>query len=117
VPLTFLGAGEEEAAEAGYLIASDEAHAAQESAAAAGKSWTTQRRAFWKAEAKSEGAAERWGAPNVERMKSGNAPQIDGESVELHHTPVARRDGGTKVRPVTPAQHEQVDPFRRRGRP
>ena len=57
------------------------------------------------------------GAGNVERMKKGNAPQIDGESVELHRTPVAKRDGGAQVQAVTPAQHAQVDPFRRTGTP
>lgn len=100
------------------LTASAEAHAAQESAAAAGKSWTTQRRAFWKAEAASEDAAERWGADNVGRMEKGLAPKIRNpktgamESVELHHDPVPKRAGGTQVRPVTPDEHRAVDVFR-----
>ena len=102
----------------GALRASRAAHAAQEGAAAAGKSWTTQRRAFWKTEAASEEALERWGAGNVERMQKGLAPQLRNprtgqlESVELHHTPVPKRHGGTKVEPVTPDQHKLIDPFR-----
>jgi hypothetical protein len=99
-------------AEAEGLEVSAEAHAAQQEAASAGRSWTTQRRAFWKAEAGSEGAAERWGAGNVDRMNRGLAPQIEGRSVELHHTPIPQRAGGTRVVPMTPAQHAQVDPFR-----
>ena len=99
------------------LRASPSAHAAQEEAAAAGRSWTTQRRTFWRTEAASEGAAQRWGEANVSRMRMGNAPQIDGRPVELHHTPVPQRAGGMQVRPVTPEQHAQQDPFRRLGNP
>lgn len=98
--------------------ASAGAHLAQETAAAAGRSWTTQRRAFWKAESGSEGSTERWGGEeNVRRMNRGLAPQIEGRSVELHHTPVPQRQGGTQVTPVTPEQHARVDPFRKVKQP
>ncbi len=97
----------------GKLVTSRAAHAAQEAAGSAGRSWTTQRRRFWKAEAASEGASERWGADNIGRMRRGNAPQIEGQSVELHHTPTPRRDGGIQVEAVTPDQHRAVDPYRK----
>src|SRR5690349_24432569 len=107
VPLLPAGAGV-------ALRASGAAHDAQRSAAAAGRSWTTQRRAFWKAESVTEGALQRWGGQtNVDRMRRGLAPQIGGRSVELHHTPTPFRLGGVDVIPVTPAQHAQIDPFRR----
>jgi len=102
----------------GTLAVSAEAHRAQQAAAVAGRSWTTQRRALWRAEAASEGAVERWGARNVERMTRGRAPQVRNprtgqmESVELHHTPTPQREGGTRVRPVTPDQHRAADPYR-----
>jgi hypothetical protein len=100
--------------------ASRAAHAAQEGVAAAGRSWSTQRRAFWKAEAASEEAVTRWGAENVERMGSGRAAQYRDakgsvRSVELDHTPVPQREGGTRVVPKTREQHAQDDPFRRLG--
>jgi len=105
-------------AELGALLSSPEAHAAQQDAATAGKSWTTQRSEFWKAEAGSEGAEDRWGASNVERMQKGLAPQLPNSSggassVELHHTPVPAREGGRAVVPVTPEEHAAVDAFRR----
>jgi hypothetical protein len=102
------------------LVASPEAHASQESAAKSGKSWATQKQAFWKAEAGSEGAAARWGEANVERMSGGLAPQLPDSwgtmrSVELHHSPTPFREGGTRVMPVTPEEHAAMDPFRRLG--
>jgi hypothetical protein len=108
--------------QAGGRMASRAAHAAQEFAASVGRSWSTQRRAFWRAEAAAEGAAERWGAGNIERMKSGRAAQYVDESgqvrsYELHHTPTAKRDGGTQVRPVTREEHADVDQHRRLKKP
>jgi hypothetical protein len=90
------------------------AHAAQEGKALLGRAWSTQRRAFWKAEAASEGAAERWGASNVELMKRGRAAQYTDDSgnlvpYELHHTPTGKAAGGNKVRIVTREEHAAVD--------
>lgn len=92
-------------------------HQAQERAAADGRSWSAQRRTFWRAEAQRPDAAERYGQDNHDRMTRGQAPQYPDmhgrmRSAELHHEPKARREAGIKVVPVTPDQHERIDPHR-----
>lgn len=81
--------------------------------------WPTQQRRYWKNESEKEGATEKWGAENVDRMKRGLAPQEmnrktgELESRELHHSPVPRRDGGKEFIAVRPEEHAELDPYRR----
>lgn len=76
---------------------------------------------FWKNEAASADAVEKYGAENVARMKKGNAPQRYNpdkggiESMELSHEPIPKRDGGKDFVPRWPQDHAKVDPFRRPG--
>jgi RHS repeat-associated protein len=84
-------------------------------------SWSTVRSRYWKNEAASGEAAEKWGAENVGRMKRGRAPQRynadkgDTESMELSHEPLPMRDGGKDVVPRWPQDHAAVDPYRHPG--
>ncbi|MDA8235192.1 MAG: hypothetical protein M0Z31_10405 [Clostridia bacterium] len=84
-------------------------------------SWSTVRQRFWKNEPASEGAAEKYGAENVDRMRKGLAPQRYNpdkggmESMELSHEPVPARDGGRDFVPRWPQDHAKVDPFRHPG--
>jgi filamentous hemagglutinin len=84
-------------------------------------SWSAVRSRFWKNEAQSPGAAEKYGAENLDRMSNGLAPQRYNpdkggmESMELSHEPVPARDGGTEFVPRWPQDHATVDPFRRPG--
>jgi hypothetical protein len=102
------------------LRSSPQAHAAQEALAAAGRSWTTQQRTFWRVESATKEAAQRWGGENLDRIRTGRAPQyadVNGRthSVELDHTPVPQRAGGTRVEPKTREQHARDDPYRKVG--
>lgn len=84
-------------------------------------SWTTVRTRFWKNEAATEGAAEKYGTDNISRMQTGRAPQrfnqekAGMESMELSHEPIPRRDGGTEFVPRWPQDHAKVDSFRHPG--
>jgi filamentous hemagglutinin len=84
-------------------------------------SWSTVRSRFWRNEAAAEGAAERYGAENLERMSRGRAPQRFNpdkggmESMELSHEPVPAREGGRDFVPRWPQDHAAVDPHRRPG--
>lgn len=81
--------------------------------------WSTQATRYWKNEAATEGAIEKWSAENIKRMKRGLAPQrfnrVTGlwESKELHHTPIPRRHGGNKFIEVWPDEHAAIDFYRR----
>jgi hypothetical protein len=80
--------------------------------------WSTQKVRTWKNEAAKEGAVEKWGAENVERMKKGLAPQREHEntgkweSKEFHH-PQPQREGGKEVIDLWPEDHARVDYYRR----
>ncbi len=82
-------------------------------------SWTTQARRTWKNEAAKKGAAKKWKPEYLERMKRGRPPRRknrktgEWESMELHHHPVPRRDGGTEVIMVWPEEHARIDFYRR----
>jgi len=94
--------------------------------------WSTARKNFWKAEAKTN--PSKYSAKNIARMEEGKAPMITATirdklgsiqqvdvSMELHHTNIPQRVGGMNVHapsnltPLTPWQHEAVDPFRHTG--
>ncbi len=83
--------------------------------------WSTVRSRFWKNEGATEGAAEKYGAENLDRIRAGKAPQRYNadkggiESMELSHEPIPARDGGQNVVPKWPQDHAAVDPFRRPG--
>ena len=80
--------------------------------------WSTQRARYWKNAAAEDGAADRYGEENLERMQRGLAPQRYNEdkgameSMDLSHEPIPQRDGGTDVVPRWPQDHQSVDPFR-----
>jgi len=82
-------------------------------------SYEAQRQRMWKNKAAEEGAVDKWGAENVERMKKGRAPLRknprtgEWESKELHHDPVPKRQGGKEVIDLWPDEHADVDPYRR----
>lgn len=82
---------------------------------------TTVRNRFWKNEAAKPGAAERWGAENLERMRKGRPPQRYNpdkggiESMELSHEPIPLRERGRNLVPRWPQDHGAVDPFRHPG--
>ncbi len=84
-------------------------------------SWTTQARRTWKNEAAKEGAEQKWLPEDLERMKRGRPPRRknletgEWESMELHHHPVPRRDGGTEVIMVWPEEHAIVLLLENRG--
>jgi len=90
-------------------------------ATAGAPNWNTVRARFWKNEATSGEAAQRYGAANVERMKRGLAPQRYNdqkggmESMDLSHEPTPARNGGTNVVPRWPQDHAKVDKYRRPG--
>ena len=75
----------------------------------------------WKNEAAAPGAADKWGAAKVERMRTDRAPQRYNadkggmESMELSHEPIPARDGGTQVVPRWPQDHGAIGPFRHPG--
>lgn len=97
---------------------SKEAHDLQEEKAALGRSWTTQREAFWKQASKAEDAVNNWSERNIDRMSRGRAPKLPNaagkeQSAELSHEPIPQRNGGTQVVPRTPEQHANVDEYRR----
>ena len=109
-------------AKAGDLrdLVSAKAHEVQEGLAAAGRSWSAQRQAFWKEVSKMPDVAEKWAKENIDRMRTGRAPRLpnkagESQSAELSHEPVPQREGGTQVVPRTPDQHASVDYFRRLG--
>ncbi|WP_232520286.1 RHS repeat domain-containing protein [Ralstonia solanacearum] len=83
--------------------------------------WSTVRSRYWKNEAATEGAADRYGEANAARMSAGKAPQRYNsdkggiESMELSHEPIPARDGGKSVTPRWPQDHGAVDPYRRPG--
>ena len=66
-------------------------------------------------------AVDMYGAENIERMKSGLAPQRYNpdkggmESMELSHEPIPAREGGTEVVPRWSQDHAKIDPFRHPG--
>ena len=80
-------------------------------------SWSTVRQRYWKNEAYYN--ADKYSAPNLDRMKTGRAPQVELNgrmySMELHHR-VPRRDGGSNaysnLLQVTPWEHAEIDQFR-----
>lgn len=95
--------------------------------------WSTARKEYWKKEAKNNPG--KYSPNNLQRMTDGKAPkmtvtvvnnktgvvsQVD-VSMELHHTNVPQRVGGPNVHnasnltPLTPWQHEAVDPYRHTG--
>ncbi|MGR0116379.1 hemagglutinin repeat-containing protein [Ralstonia pseudosolanacearum] len=84
-------------------------------------SWSAVRSRFWKNEAQAPDAAEKYGQENIDRMRSGLAPQRYNpdkgglESMELSHEPVPARDGGKEFVPRWPQDHATVDPYRRPG--
>lgn len=84
-------------------------------------SWTTVRTRFWKNEAASSGAAKKYGAENLERMRRGRAPQRYNadkggiESMDLSHEPIPFRNGGKDFVPKWPQEHAATDPFRYPG--
>jgi RHS repeat-associated protein len=93
--------------------------------------WSTARKNFWKSEARTNASA--YSPANLQRMANGTAPRMQVEvlkngqrvikdvSMELHHTNIPQRVGGPNVHnannlsPLTPWQHEAVDPFRNTG--
>jgi RHS repeat-associated protein len=95
--------------------------------------WGTARKNYWKDEAKNNPSA--YSSNNLNRMQDGLAPKINATvinnktgaittqdySMELHHTNIPQRVGGTGVHSVnnlsslTPWQHEAVDPYRNTG--
>ena len=99
------------------------------------KSWSTQRKNYWKARAKAKDAARKYSAKNLKRMKRGLAPKIRARvknlktgkseirdiSMELHHKylPQRGRAGASgdpwNLEEVTPWAHEGMDPFRHTG--
>jgi RHS repeat-associated protein len=95
--------------------------------------WSTARKNYWKSEAKNNSGS--YSAANLTRMRDGKAPKmtvtvIDNHtgvvrqmdvSMELHHAGIPQRVGGPNVHnasnlsPLTPWQHEAVDPYRHTG--
>jgi RHS repeat-associated protein len=94
--------------------------------------WKTARQNFWKQEAANNQTTRKYSQRNLNRMSEGKAPKMTVEvtnrstgitsikdySLELHHTIIPQRVGGTSVHNasnltiVTPWQHEAIDPFR-----
>ena len=95
--------------------------------------WSTARKKFWKNEAINN--PHLYSSNNLARMKDGKAPRMTVEvtnrttgvtsvkdySLELHHTTIPQRVGGTGVHNTTnlakvdPWQHEAIDPYRHVG--
>jgi filamentous hemagglutinin len=84
-------------------------------------SWSTIRSRYWKNAATKADAAQRYGADNLGRMRTGLAPQRYNlakrgvESMDLSHEPTPAREGGKEVVPRWPQDHARVDPYRRPG--
>jgi len=85
-------------------------------------SWSTVGSRYWKNASQDAGAADRYGAENLDRMRSGRAPQRANpdapggvESMELSHEPIPQRDGGREFVERWPGEHAAVDPFRYPG--
>jgi len=94
--------------------------------------WSTARKKFWKNEAIQN--PNKYSPDNLSRMQKGKAPMISASvqdslgnikqvdvPMELHHTGIPQRVGGPNVHstsnlsPLTPWQHESIDPFRHTG--
>jgi RHS repeat-associated protein len=87
-----------------------------------GKSWSAARKPHWKQRAQIRGAEKKYGTCNVQRMKTGRAPQRVNpktgklESKELHHKKAQHKGGSHHRRnlgEVWPDEHAAVDPFRK----
>ena len=50
-----------------------------------GPGWTTIRSNYWKARAEEDGAEELWGTDNIDRMREGKSPIVNGQKIILHH--------------------------------
>ena len=97
--------------------------------------WSAARRNFWIQEANNNLTTGVYSQRNLSRMQQGLAPQMTVEvtnrrtgvtsimdvSLELHHTHIPQRVGGTGVHNssnltiVTPWEHEAIDPYRHVG--
>ena len=79
-------------------------------------SWSAVKKRYWKNEAHLN--AENYSAENLARMKKGKAPLVrypeNGKEypMELHHNPPQRNGGLYDVEPITPWDHNAIDPFR-----
>lgn len=77
-----------------------------------------QRRAAWRQLAE-DSTSDLTAAQRAEiKARGWRGPQRENEfgeieTMELSHEPVPLRDGGTEVAPRWPADHAQVDPFRK----
>lgn len=76
-------------------------------------------RRFWKNQAESPSRGD-YTDGHFDRMRKGNPPRrpmVDqpakDESMERHHGPIPKRDGGTEMVPLWPDEHERIDPYRR----